>query len=121
MFPFRKPTGPRVERIAPTDAVARHRAGALTVIDVRDISELRNSGKADGAVHVPLMRLADKADPRHPDHDAALRPDHPVAVYCASGARSQMAGEMLLRMGYEKVYNIGGLGDWRAGGGAVAR
>jgi len=119
MFSFLKPSGPRVEAIAPADAVAQVASGALVLIDVREGMELRASGKARGAVHVPLVVLGGKADPRHPEHLPALSPDRPVALYCASGARSQMAGQMLLRLGYARVYNLGSLADWRAGGGAV--
>ena len=120
MFGLRK-SGPRVERIAPQDAVARQATGDLTLVDVRDISEVRASGSAVGAVHAPLMLLANKADPRHPDHDKTLSPDRAIALYCASGARSQMAGEMLLSLGYREVYNLGGLGAWVAAGGKVHR
>jgi len=119
MFSFLKPSGPRVAAIAPADAVAQVASGALVLIDVREGMELRASGKARGAVHVPLVVLGGKADPRHPEHLPALSPDRPVALYCASGARSQMAGQMLLRLGYARVYNLGSLADWRAGGGAV--
>jgi len=119
MFSFLKPSGPRVEAIAPADAVAQVARGELVLIDVREGMELRASGKAKGALHVPLMVLASKADPRHPEHLKALSPDQAVVLYCASGARSQMAGQMLLRLGYAKVYNLGSLSEWRAGGGAV--
>lgn len=119
MFSFLKPSGPRVEAIAPADAVAQVAKGAMALIDVRDAAELRASGKAKGALNVPLVVLARAADPRHPEHLKALSPDQPVVLYCASGARSQMAGQMLLRLGYAKVYNLGSLREWRAGGGAV--
>lgn len=121
MFGFARTQGPRVGRISPNDCVDRHARGELTVVDVRELAEVRASGTASGGVHAPLMRLADKADPRHPDHDKALNPDHPVAVFCASGGRSQMAADMLLKMGYREVYNLGGFSDWTAGGGKVHR
>ena len=117
--PATRPAAPRVARIAPQDCIARHAGGGLTLIDVRDLAELRATGTAAGAVHAPLMRLADKADPRHPDHDPALDPSRPVAVFCASGGRSQMAAEMLVKMGYREVYNLGGFYDWASAGGAV--
>lgn len=122
MFGFSRPAAaPRVERISPQDCVARHARDELTVVDVREHAELRASGTASGGLHVPLMRLADVADPRHPDHNAALNPDAPVAVFCASGGRSQMAAELLVKLGYRQVYNLGGFGDWCAAGGKVAR
>lgn len=121
MFGFARSSGPRVGRISPGDCVHRHARGELTVVDVREHAEVRGSGTASGGLHVPLMRLADVADPRHPDHNPALNPDMPVAVFCASGGRSQMAAEMLLKLGYKEVYNLGGFGDWCAAGGKVAR
>ena len=120
MFSFLKASpGTRVERIAGADAVARAQKGELVVIDVRDINELRASGKARGALHIPLMLLKTKADPASDERMAGLSVDKPVALYCASGARSQAAASMMLQMGYKQVYNIGGLADWKADGGLV--
>jgi rhodanese-related sulfurtransferase len=112
--------GAGVQRIAAKDAVARHAAGELVVIDVRDGMELRQ-GKAAGALHVPLMALKMKCDPASPECLKELSPDTPVALYCASGARSQGAAQMLAQMGYKEVYNLGGLYDWYQAGGAVER
>ena len=97
--------------LSPAEAISRAAAGDLTVIDVREQSELAASGKASGALHIPLMRLPDRADPRHPDFLTELRPDRPIAIYCASGGRSASAEMMLRRLGYADVHNIGGLGQ----------
>ncbi len=121
MFGFARSAVPQVGRISPQDCVDRHARGELTVLDVRELAEVRASGTASGGVHVPLIRLADMADPRHPDHNPTLNPATPVAVFCAAGGRSQMAAELLLKLGYTEVYNLGGFGDWCAGGGKVAR
>jgi rhodanese-related sulfurtransferase len=110
-----------VGRIAPAEALRLARTGDLTLVDVREVAEVKMTGRAAGALHVPLMLLAAKADPRHPEHDPRLTPDRPVAVYCASGGRSQRGAEMLAAMGYTRVYNLGGLGDWQAAGGPVER
>lgn len=119
MLSFLKSSGPRVQPIAPADAIARAARGEVTLIDVRDHSELRASGKAKGALNIPLAAFASKADPRHPEHLPALSVEKPVVIYCASGARSSMAGQMLLKFGYVQVYNLGGFGQWCAAGGAV--
>ena len=119
MFSFLNPS--RTARIAPAEAIARHARGEITLIDVRDITELRATGRAKGAIHLPLMLLPQKADPRHPEHDRALSTDRPVVVYCASGARSARAAEILTSLGYREVYNLGGRGDWAAAGGAISR
>ncbi len=110
---------PPVAALAPEEAVRRAQAGEMVLVDVRDVSEVKATGKARGARHIPLMLLQTRADPRSPECDPALKAGRPVAVYCASGARSQMAAGMLMQMGHGEVYNIGGLSDWARAGGEI--
>lgn len=102
------------------DVIAQAATGALVVIDVREANEVKASGQAAGALHIPLALLALKADPKNPDFDARLGHGKPVAVYCAVGGRAGMAVQTLQRLGYSAT-NIGGFGDWAAAGGPVAR
>lgn len=118
MFGFLRSASPTQPLSEVISAVA---AGQTTLIDVRDISEVKSTGKAAGALHIPLMRLAMMCDPRHPDFVTELRLDKPVALYCASGARSGMAVGMLRKLGFTDVSNIGGLGQWVQAGGAITR
>jgi rhodanese-related sulfurtransferase len=101
------------------EALARSTGPGLTLIDVRETSELRISGKAKGALHLPLARLQQLADPKHPDFCGSLSRDHTLAVYCASGGRSMAARKILRGLGYKDVHNIGGLGHWQQAGGQV--
>jgi len=110
---------PQAGALSPQDAVRGAQDGSVIVIDVREHGEVAMSGKAKGAIHIPLMQLPFKADPRHPDHDPNLRTDRKIALYCASGARSGSAAMLLRQMGYENVHNIGGLGHWIQAGGTV--
>lgn len=120
MFNFMTPrAGQGVSHMTAGEAMACADAGEITIVDVREAGEVAMSGKAAGALHIPVMMLQFKADPAHPDHAAALHPEKPVALYCASGARSNAAGQMLMKMGYKDVRNIGGFGDWIAAGGKV--
>ncbi|MEX1661720.1 rhodanese-like domain-containing protein [Thioclava sp. 15-R06ZXC-3] len=124
MFNFLRPSGAKgghVEKIDPKSAVAKAKAGELVVIDVREGMEVKSSGKAKGALHIPLATLKMKCDPSSPEKLPELDLSKPVALYCASGARSAGAAQMLAQMGYETVYNIGGLYDWHAAGGEVVR
>lgn len=109
-----------VQSLPAAEAISRVADGSLTLVDIRDPMERRMTGTAKGAVTIPLAAFRMKADPRSPEHEPALDVDRPVALYCASGARSQMAASMLLEMGYREVYNLGGLGHWTAAGGALA-
>lgn len=117
--PFRNAARQAVRPLPAQEAIARAQSGEITLIDVRDHKELAKTGKARGAIHIPLIQLTQKADPRHPERHPALSTDKPVAVYCASGARSQMAGQTLASLGFSEVYNIGGLMHWHAAGGPI--
>jgi len=119
-MPFSRPAA-TVQGIAPADAVAKVNANEATIIDVRDINELMSSGTAAGALHIPLMMMQSKADPRHPEFHPELDIDTPVILYCASGARSNMAAQMLIASGFKTVYNLGGLMHWHQGGGEIVR
>jgi len=106
-------------KLSPQDAVQGSQEGSITVIDVREHGEVASSGKAAGALHIPLVRLRNMADPRHPDFEKKLSTSSKIAVYCASGARSFSAARMLRQLGYDDVHNIGGLGHWVNAGGAI--
>ena len=102
-------------------AVAEALDGKITLIDIREPSEVKATGKAKGALHVPLAALRMKADPASPEQLTEFRASKPVVLYCASGGRSQMAARMLRQMGLDEVYNLGGLAHWQMAGGAIGR
>ena len=101
------------------DVINQVASGEMTLLDVRDHNEVAQTGKAKGAVHIPLMQLQMQADPSHPDYHTDLFTNKPVSIYCASGGRSGMAAQMMSQMGYEMVLNIGGFGHWVQAGGPV--
>lgn len=111
--------GPRVATIDPAEAIERVGTGELTLIDIRDGNELKMTGHASGAIHIPLTVFRMKADPSSPEFHPALSVDKPVALYCASGARSQMAAQLMMQLGFAEVYNLGGLHHWQMAGGTV--
>lgn len=78
---------------------------AIRLVDVRTREEYRQ-GHLPGSLNLPLdeLSLAEKA---LPDKQA------PLYVYCLSGARSGMACRALLKRGYARVVNIGGIGGYR--------
>lgn len=112
--------GASAKRLSAADAVAKHAAGEITVLDVREANEIAASGTAQGGVHIPLSMVPLKANPQTPDHDKRLDPSKPVAVFCAVGGRAGMATQALQKLGYE-AHNIGGFGDWTSAGGPVTR
>ncbi|MBZ0289499.1 MAG: rhodanese-like domain-containing protein, partial [Anaerolineae bacterium] len=74
------------------------------VIDVRESWEFA-SGHVPGARLISLGEFARRVDD--------LDPKQPVALICASGARSQSAAALLGQKGFDTVYNvIGGTYNW---------
>ncbi|MFD9897222.1 rhodanese-like domain-containing protein [Mesorhizobium sp. UC22_110] len=89
------------------------------VVDVRDAPEVLASGKIKGAINISRGMLEFRADADTPYHNAELRKDRPIILYCASGGRSALSGKVLKDMGYQRIYNLGGFKDWADGGGDV--
>jgi rhodanese-related sulfurtransferase len=123
MFGFlRSAPAPRID---PAEAVRAVASGEALIVDVREPAEVQGSGKARGAVNLPLGRLPDLANPASGQHDKRLKAakagDLPIYVYCASGARSERAAAILRQHGHAQVIDLGHLGTWQAGGGAVVR
>ena len=76
------------------------------LIDVRTPDEY-NSKHIDNAVNIDI---------NNPNFDlelAKLDKTKPVFVYCLSGGRSQGAASQMVKMGYQNVYNLGGINGWR--------
>ena len=107
-----------VPKISGKEAQEMVANGAL-LVDVRDSAELAASGKAAGSVHIPRGSLEMKADLSAPSADKNFALDRPVILHCGAGGRAALAGKLLKDMGYEKVYNLGGLKDWIESGGKV--
>jgi rhodanese-related sulfurtransferase len=105
-----------VEPIDAEDAKALIDDGEAVVIDVREPAELLATGKVPGSINIPLAEFLERADPGSPDHEPALQADKAIILYCASGKRSQFAGNKLVELGYREVFNMGGLKDWELAG-----
>ena len=108
-----------VPRVTPAEAREMIAKGNTVVLDVRDATELAQSGKVAGALHVSRGMLEFRADPDSPYHDKNFARDKTVIVYCASGGRAALSGKLLKDMGYPHVYNLGAFKDWAESGGAV--
>jgi rhodanese-related sulfurtransferase len=113
--------GRKVPVIAPARAAEMLQANGALLVDVREPAELAQTGRLKGAINVPLATLAQRADPASPLHEPAFRTDRPVILYCASGKRSDAGGQALLGLGYDEVYNLGGIGAAAAAGLPVER
>ena len=100
-----KMAGPAPE-IPPAELDARMQAGPIQIVDVRTAPEYRAS-RIEGAVHVPINRLAKDLDAL--DLDPAV----PVVTICLTAHRSIPATRLLRRHGYDVVQLAGGMSAWR--------
>ncbi|MAT39235.1 MAG: rhodanese [Ectothiorhodospiraceae bacterium] len=63
--------------------------------------------------HMPDAQLIDIMDPQFREKIDALDRNKSYYMYCRSGNRSGQACKMMLKMGFEKVYNLqSGVLDW---------
>ena len=99
-----------------SDKVAYHKISAeeayemmasqkVMVVDVRTREEY-DGGHIENAVLVPNESIGSEIPEALPDKEATL------LVYCRSGRRSKDAAQKLLKLGYQSVYDFGGVIDW---------
>ena len=106
----RTPTGvPEVT----TDWVASHGESGMFIVDVREVQEVRSSGIAPGASHVPLSHVVEAA--------AGWDKNTPVVTICHSGGRSGRAALELEKMGFKVVSMAGGMSRWLGEGRPVSQ
>jgi rhodanese-related sulfurtransferase len=77
------------------------------ILDVRTAGEFHSG-------HIPGAKNLDMMSPRFGDEIASISKESVVLLYCRSGNRSYHAGNMMMKQGFEQVYNLAsGLLDWR--------
>ena len=77
----------------------------IVVVDVRTREEY-DGGHIENAVLVPNESIGSEMPEALPDKEATL------LIYCRSGRRSKDAAQKLLSLGYQNVYDFGGVIDW---------
>lgn len=100
-----------VPKLSPAEAAEKMQSGDVLVVDVRDPTEVQQTGKIKGAVNVSRGMLEFRADPESQYHNPAFQKEKTILLHCASGGRSALAGKTLQDMGYTAVFNIGGFKD----------
>ena len=80
----------------------------LILIDIRDIRELKKTGKILGAKHMPRGMLEFWLDPESPYYKKEISPDVTKVLYCASNWRSALATKSIQEMGFNNVCHVRG-------------
>jgi rhodanese-related sulfurtransferase len=96
-------------------AARRTRGDDVIVLDVREKEEVR-AGSIEGAIIIPRGLLEFQAAEHLP------QTERDIVVYCASGARSLLAAQVLRVMGYARVASMaGGITRWQEAGYPIVR
>lgn len=93
------------QKIPAAEAKSMIDKGGVTVVDVRHEDEYK-AGHIPGAILVPNETIGNEPPELLSDKNAV------ILVYCRSGVRSRQASEKLVKLGYKKVFDIGGIKDW---------
>ncbi len=107
-----------IKEVSPVEAfkILTHQATA-TLVDVRSTMEYEFVGHPLNAIHMPLKEppgwdtfpdFVEKLRASLAEHlpTGASLEDTPLLMLCRSGARSKLAGEMLINDGFTSVYNV---------------
>ena len=82
------------------------------VIDVREGTEIEETGAIPNAVNIPRGLIEMKLSPSNDSQ--GLSSDTPIVVYCGGGSRASLAGKTLIELGFKKVFNLeGGFRGWK--------
>ena len=93
------------QKISAEEAYEMMASQEVVVVDVRTREEY-DGGHIENAVLVPNESIGSEMPEALPDKEATL------LVYCRSGRRSKDAAQKLLKLGYQSVYDFGGVIDW---------
>ncbi len=104
-------TEPVYTKITPENArqmmaeFAEVEGSSYILLDVRTEQEYKQK-RIPGSVLIPDYALAQRAETELPDKRQV------IFIYCRSGQRSEQAARKLVALGYNHVYDFGGINDW---------
>ena len=98
-----------IKTITVEQAYEKVKDNECNLIDIREINELDNSGRIEGASHIPRGTLEVHLDPNSSIFQKGqLDQNKEFILFCAGGVRSALAVKSLKEMGYEKISHIDG-------------
>jgi rhodanese-related sulfurtransferase len=108
MFGISSPNVPEIDAENAWEAMQKKKK--IIFVDVRTPHEY-SRGYIKGSINIPVGDIEDKIEKTISDKSET------VIVYCLSGSRSVLAVEMMIKMGYKKVFSMtSGLLSWRSKG-----
>ena len=98
-----------IKTITASEAYEMFEGKNCNLIDIREINELDNTGRVEGAKHIPRGMLEVYLDPNSPIiQNGQVDKNKELILFCAGGVRSALAVKSLKEMGYEKISHIDG-------------
>ncbi len=98
-----------IKTINADEAYQKFENNNCNLIDIREINELDNTGRVEGANHIPRGMLEVYLDPNSPIiQNGQVDKNKELILFCAGGVRSALAVKSLKEMGYEKISHIDG-------------
>ena len=98
-----------IKTINVDEAYQKFKNNNCNLIDIREINELDNTGRVEGASHIPRGMLEVYLDPNSPIiQNGQVDKNKEIILFCAGGVRSALAVKSLKEMGYEKISHIDG-------------
>ena len=99
-------SGPGYSKVTAEEAVRLMENSSPFVLDVRTPQEFA-TGHIKGSVLLPVRDLFSRMG------QLEGRQEEPILVVCATGNRSTVASQLLMRAGFTRVYNLTyGIKDW---------
>lgn len=99
-------SGNAVKKISAEEAKKRLDTNeSIILLDVREKAEYADR-HIPNSVNLPLGDI-EGVEKLVPDKNAS------VFVYCLSGGRSARAASYLIKIGYNNIYNLGGIAGWK--------
>ena len=98
-----------IKTISADEALKKIQDKNCNLIDIREINELENNGRVEGASHIPRGMLGVYLDPNSAIfQNGQLDKNKEFILFCAGGVRSALAVKSLREMGYKKISHING-------------
>ena len=98
-------TKPTYQLITAESAKIMMEDSSVIILDVRTPEEYKE-GHIEGSILIPDYEILETAEKILTDKNQT------ILVYCRSGNRSRKAANNLLYLGYQNVYDFGGIIDW---------
>ena len=104
----------QVKSLTPAEVEMKSKQNGVTLIDLRDIRELKRDGTIADSIHIPRGMLEFWVDPESPYYKSELNDTEEVILFCNGGWRSALAAASLKAMGVESVSHMsGGFDQWK--------